>query len=90
MLVILSSKYLNLFTLFRLICRFLWSFPYRVLDTLWTKILMLHDFYDGPIRLVSKRHFMLNIGNKQSTVKWSTHCQTCTKNYYKEILSFNC
>ena len=61
MLVILSSKYLNLFTLFRLICRFLWSFPYHVLDTLWTKILMLHDFYDGPIRLMSKRHLMLNI-----------------------------
>ena len=61
MLVILSSKYLNLFTLFRLICRFLWSFQYHVLDTLWTKILMLHDFYDGPIRLMSKRHLMLNI-----------------------------
>ena len=61
MLVILSSKYLNLFTLFSIDMSILWSFLYHVLDTLWTKILMLHDFYDGPIRLVSKRHLMLNI-----------------------------
>ena len=61
MLVILSSKYFKSFYSLSIDMSILWSFPYHVLDTLWTKILMLHDFYDGPIRLVSKRHLMLNI-----------------------------